>query len=585
MQIHINELLEKFAGDALEKHPVLKSKPFLKSLNAILKIDKINAFLREHDDKTEFDFIDAVLHHLNFSYYMSNKHRYNIPSEGRLIIVANHPLGGLDGLALLRAISEVRKDVKIVANQVLSEIPNLANLLLPFNVFSIQNQKNNIKRIEEALDNEEAVIFFPAGEVSRLQTNGIRDKKWMKGAVSFAARMKAPVLPIYIDGKNSAGFYTSSMLNKHFSTFLLPGELFKSKDKHITLNIGNIIPAETFSHSALTDKIQSKLLRKHVYRLAKNKQDIFKTENTIIHPVSSKLLKKELTTSKLLGNSGGDKFIYSVDYNTAPNVVKEIARLREITFRKVGEGTGKSMDFDTFDKYYKHIVVWDDKQLEIMGSYRLGISSEILQQYGKDGLYNSGQFEISDDFMPILEHSIELGRSFIQEKYWKTRALDYLWQGIATLFQEYPEVKYLYGAVSISDSYSDIAKEMIIFYYKKWYSGYEHMAKPFERFSISHKKLEELDSTFTGRDHIEDFHILKQSLKNLGHSIPVLFRKYTELCDFGGVKFIDFSVDADFNNSVDGFIVIDLSKLRLLIRDRYYKKEKPEQNKLERVIA
>lgn len=292
MQIHINELLEKFAGDNLKSHKTLRSKPMQKTLSALLKLDKINQFLREHDDKFDLDFVDAVLHHINFSYYMSNKHRNNIPSEGRLVIVANHPLGGLDGLALLRAISEVRKDVKIVANQVLSEIPNLQNLFLPYNVFSVQNQKNNILKIEEALQNEEAVIFFPAGEVSRLQTNGIKDKKWMKGAVSFAAKLKAPILPIYIEGRNSAGFYASSLLHKHFSTFLLPGELFKSTGKHITLKIGNVIPSETFSHSALTEKIQSKLLRKHVYRLAKNKQDIFKTEKTIIHPVSRKTLKK-----------------------------------------------------------------------------------------------------------------------------------------------------------------------------------------------------------------------------------------------------------------------------------------------------
>ncbi len=581
MQININQILEKFAAEAISKHPFLKSKAIIKSLNSILKLDKVNSFLAENSDKQDFDFIDSVLHHLNFSYYMSNRHRANVPSEGRLIIVANHPLGGLDGLALLRAISEVRKDVKIVANQVLSEIPNLANLLLPYNVFSVQSQKKNILRIEEALNNEEAVIFFPAGEVSRLQTNGIRDKQWMKGAVSFASKTKSPVLPVFIEGRNSAGFYTSSLIYKHFSTFLLPGELFRSKDKNITLKIGNIIPAETFSHSALSEKIQSKLLRKHVYRLSKNKQDIFKTESTIIHPVSSKILKKELANSKLLGQSAGDKFIYAVDYANAKNVVKEIARLREITFRKVGEGTGKSMDFDIYDKYYKHIVVWDDKELEIVGSYRLGISSEILKEYGKEGLYNSGQFDISDDFRPILEHSIELGRSFIQEKYWKTRALDYLWQGIAALFQEYPDVKYLFGAVSISDSYSDLAKEMMVFYYKKWYSGFDKMARPIDRYTIPSKKLEELSKIFTGRDHIEDFNILKQSLKNMGYSIPVLYRKYTEICDFGGVKFIDFSVDKDFNNSVDGLIVLDLSKLRLLIRDRYYKNQKVE----EKVIA
>ncbi len=573
MQIYIKELLDKFASDVLLKHPMLKSKPVINSLNAMLKLDKVNAFLKEHSDKKDFDFIDAILQHLNFSYFMSNKHRNNIPSEGRLVIVANHPLGGLDGIALLRAISEVRKDVKIVANQVLSEIPNLADVLLPYNVFSFRNQKNNILRIEEALANEEAVIFFPAGEVSRLQTNGIKDKKWMKGAVSFASKMKAPVLPIFIEGKNSAGFYTSSLLNRHFSTFLLPGELFKSKDKHITLNIGNIIPADSFTHSGLNEKIQSKLLRKHVYRLAKNKQDIFKTENTIIHPVSSKILKKELTSSMLLGQAGSDKYIYSVSYSNAKNVVKEIARLREITFRKVGEGTGKSLDFDIYDKYYKHIVLWDDKELEIVGSYRLGISSEILNHYGSDGLYNSGQFDINTSFMPLLNNSIELGRSFVQEKYWKTRALDYLWQGIATMFQKYPDVRYLFGAVSISDSYSDIAKEMIVYYYKKWYSGYSDMAIPNKRFKISAKKMDELHTVFTGRDHIEDLHILKQSLKNLGHSIPVLYRKYTELCDFGGVKFIDFSIDEAFNNSVDGLIVIDLSKLRLLIRDRYYKKK------------
>jgi len=373
-----------------------------------------------------------------------------------------------------------------------------------------------------------------------------------------------------VKGRNSLLFYLISLLNKNLSTLLLPREIFKKKGKSIAIKIGNPIDSnKAFYHSSLSMKELSALLKKHVYRIGKNRKGIFKTYQTIVHPVPKTDLKKEFKKSLLLKKVDENIKIFLVDGNECPNIINEIGRLRELTFRSVGEGTWKKIDVDLFDTYYKQIVVWNDDNLDIMGAYRIGFCSELYAEYGISKIYTSSLFEYKTDFFPYLEQSIELGRSFIQEKFWKSNVLDYLWQGIGKAIEMTPGVKYLFGAVSISDYYSDTAKKMIVYYYSKWYKSNKIYAVSNNPLVLTKNELKDLKEMFDGNTKEKDYKILKNSLKIQGFSIPILFKKYTDLCREGGTVFLDFGVDKDFSHTVDGLILLDLSMLKEKKKERY----------------
>ncbi len=581
-EIDIKQLIESKSSDFFEKKPAFVNKFILFALAKFLKLNEINKFIRENHSVHGIEFISRLFDTLGFSYRISDRDKRKIPAEGKVIIVANHPLGGLDGLALVKAVREVRPDVRIVANDLLMKVENLTEVFLPLDVYSISGQKSQIVAIEQALLNEEAVIIFPSGKVSRLTMQGIRDLKWNNGATKFSTKMSSPILPIFIHGRNTLLFYFSAFLHDKLGMFMLPSELFRHNDKVITMIVGDLIPANSFK--SLKPKLQAKLLLQHTYKIGANKNGNFVTEKTVIHPIDTRLIKKELQNNELLGYTFDGKKIYLVDYAHANNVLKEISRLREVTFRKVGEGTGKTYDMDIYDLYYKHIVLWDEETLDIVGSYRLGITSEILNQFGKNGLYNSSQFALNDGFDEILTQSIEVGRSFIQQKYWKSNALDYIWQGIGAFLIRHPEIKYLWGAVSISDSYSDLAKGLIIGYYKKWYGGDKSWAEPVYEYVTPEKYLSEIASVLTADNHIDDFKKLKHALKNLNFSVPVLFRRYTELCEYGGSSFVSWCIDVNFNNSIDGLIILDMTKLKEEAKNRYYNQKSFVNKSTEKVL-
>ncbi|MEE4310371.1 MAG: GNAT family N-acyltransferase [candidate division KSB1 bacterium] len=568
--INLKEIFDAHLPGYFDKYPKFISRLVLNLLERILMIPEINQFLARGKDKHGFEFIDELFDYLDFSYLISSQDQLKIPSEGKTIIVANHPLGALDGLALLRAVATVRQDVKIVANDILMHVDNLSDHFLPFNVFSTRPQRKHIEGIRQSILNDEAIIFFPAAEVSRLSLKGIRDRAWLNGPLYFARKFQTPVLPIYIKARNTYLFYYASLLHKRFSMFLLAREIDKKRNKSITLRVGDPIPSEHFTSSVINTKYQSRLLKRHVYRLGKKKPGIFKTVKTIIHPVDTKIIKNELAHAQLLTTTSDGKSLYLVEFDRSPNVVKEISRLREVTFRKVGEGTGAKTDFDRYDKYYKHIVLWDDDSLDIVGSYRLGLSKDIIDEYGVDGLYNASLFNFSDRFMPYLEQSLELGRSFVQQKYWRSNALDQLWQGLAAFVAQKPQIKYLFGAVSISDNYSSVAKNMIVYFYNKWFGDKENLVTAKYRYVLSRQQEKEMSQILNSEEYENDFINLKSTLKNLGFTIPILFRRYSELCEKDGVKFLDFDVDKDFSNCVDGLVILTLDKLKPSKRKRYF---------------
>ncbi len=201
--------------------------------------------------------------------------------------------------------------------------------------------------------------------------------------------------------------------------------------------MGDPIPATAFTATAFEPRVLTKLLQKHTARVGKGRKGLFKTESTIAHPVDRRLLRTELRQAELLGLTGDGKSILMVD-GSRRNVLREVARLRELTFRSVGEGTGGRLDLDAYDRYYKHLVIWDEAALEITGAYRFGVAGPILAERGKAGLYSASLFEYGPAFEALLPHSAELGRSFVQQRYWNSRALDQLWQGIGAFLLSRP---------------------------------------------------------------------------------------------------------------------------------------------------
>ena len=562
------EIIKKFPS-LTDKRPMIKESLF-KVAQKIIHEDTINDFLTLHSHLEGFEFVEAVLDYFKLDFTYSSNDIENIPATGKVVIIANHPLGALDALCLLKLISIVRKDVKIVANDFLTGISSLDSLFIKIDNYKQSQSKKSIQDIYDALDSEKAVIIFPAGEVSRVSPYGIRDGKWQKGFLKFASKSKSPILPILVDAKNSKTFYTVSVLNKTFSTILLSDEMFKQKDKNINIKIGKIIATKDINPNNIPKDILVNIYKKHLYSLKKGKKSFFQTQNAIAHCENRQQIKQELKESMFLGKTSDGKVIYLYSYKSDSIVLKEIGRLREISFRKVKEGVNKKRDTDKYDKYYKHIVLWDEDDLEIVGSYRVGNSKEILKKYGFDGFYSNTLFEFQNEFIPHLNNSVELGRSFVQPKYWGTRALDYLWFGIGAYLKANPEVKYMFGPVSISGSLSPIAKDLIINFYSNYFKANSKIVKPRLKYKYNYENNELLNMN-ANKNYKIDLKILKDSLKAIDATIPTLYKQYGDLCEDGGVQFHGFNIDPNFSNCVDGFIIVDIEEIKKAKKLRYIK--------------
>ncbi|KLE03265.1 GNAT family N-acyltransferase [Aliarcobacter butzleri] len=565
--IDIQKEIEKKFPKIKEKENILK-KSLLKIAKKIVHEDSINQFLSQNSHLKGFDFVDAVLDYFDFDYTVSSNDLQNIPSTGKVIIIANHPLGGLDALCLLKLVGQIRKDVKILANDFLVGFEALHSLMIPLDNFKDRQSKESIKKIYEALKNEEAIIIFPAGEVSRATPKGVKDPAWNKGFLNFAKNSNSAILPIFLDAKNSKTFYTISLINKTFSTLLLSNEMFNKKSKNINIKIGQIIPSENITPKGLNKDFLVNLYKKHLYALKKGKKSFFQTQSAIAHPVSKIDLYNELKKSPLLGQTNDGKKIYLYDYVEDSIVLKELGRLREISFRKVGEGVNKKRDLDKYDVYYQHIILYDKNELEIVGAYRIGNSDMIFKEFGTKGFYSNTLFQFNDEFMFYLQNSIELGRSFVQPKYWGTRALDYLWYGIGAYVKANPNIKYMFGPVSISGAFPVIAKDMLVFYYNYYYSSEKNLVEARTPFSYS-SHIHDIKEFFTLEDKKRDFKSLKIALSNIGVNVPTLYKQYSELTLDDGVKFLDFNVDKNFGDCIDSFILVEIDKIKDSMKQRY----------------
>ncbi|MCG6938713.1 MAG: lysophospholipid acyltransferase family protein [Gammaproteobacteria bacterium] len=557
------------------QYPSLHAKhnSLVKPLTAFLRLlfheSEVQSFENKYQHLTGMDFVEQVLDYFDFNYTVSQRCLEKIPSYGKIIIVANHPIGTLDGLALLKMVHKVRPDVKVVANQMLATMNAVEPLLLPVDNINGKTAKDNIKDIIEFVKNDSALIIFPAGEVSRFSPKGIKDGEWNKGFLNIANSTKAPILPVHINGRNSVFFYALSIVAKPLSTFWLVNEMFKQENKSIIFKIGDKIEHDSYSQHNVSLRDTAALFKRHVYMLGANKKLVFRTQEAIAHPECRQRLRKELNNCQLLGETDDNKKIYLFEYRPDTSLMREIGRLRELSFRAVGEGTGRRRDIDKYDREYMHLILWDEAELEIAGAYRLCDTNKILSYADIDSIYTTSLFKYEREMKPYLYRGLELGRSFVQPRYWGKRSLDYLWYGIGALLRNNPQYRYLFGPVTISNTYPQSAKDALVHFYTLYFGTDIKPVAAFLPYQIDDKASEALADVFAGDDYNKDFKKLKSILSMTGHTVPTLYKQYTEICEEGGIIFSDFNIDPEFSDCVDGFIIVDIDKIKPKKKKRY----------------
>lgn len=560
-------VIKKFP--AFASQPGLIRRPTVSFLKKVIHQDKVNEFLKKNQAIEGFEFIDAVFDYFNFSYSVSARDRANIPAEGRVVIIANHPIGSLDGLALLKLVGEVRDDVKIIANDLLLNFNNLRNLFIPVDNMGSGSALRSFRAILTALENEQAVIVFPAGEVSRARPTGIKDSRWRPGFLHFCRKTSAPLLPIRIEAKNSLLFYGASMLFKPLGTALLAHEMFNKRSRTIRFSVGEAIPASQLRTDALHDRTLVKRLKKHLYQLGRQRNPIFETVRTIAHPEDRQTLQEELQRAELLGETRDHNRIYLFDAFPDSAVMREIGRLREVAFRKVGEGTGSKRDLDQYDQHYRHLVLWDRERLEIAGAYRLGEGSHLLRRFGEEGFYTRSLYVFKPELRPYLEQGVELGRSFVNPDYWGKASLDYLWQGIGAYLRTRPQVRYLFGPVSMSADYPAHLMDVLVYFYQRYHACEQILATAHHPYRLSAERVRQLDGEFADRGREQAFDFMQEMFLTHDRKLPILFKQYSAVYEEGGFQSLVFSRDPDFGDCLDGMCMGDLSKLKASRRKRY----------------
>jgi putative hemolysin len=548
-----------------------------KALMQIFSYNKLNKVYSSTYDEDPIIFINSILEHLDIKYELPDKDIENIPSSGAFITVSNHPFGGVEALILLRIISSRRTDIKAMANFLLQRIDPLKEYILPVNPFETRKEvKSSFLGIKEGynyIKDGHGIAIFPAGEVSTYQTdsNLIVDREWQESALKFIKKTEVPVIPVYFHGTNSRWFHILGRIHPLLRTAKLPSELFNKKNKTIRIRIGK--PISLKEQAEFKDVARyGRYLRARTYSLGTNLEakrfylnfSVRRSKKIlpVADPVDPKILKAEFDSIRKNHELFSNKN-YSVIFaptQVIPHIFEEIGRLREVTFRAAGEGTNKSTDVDEFDFYYHHLVVWDDAEEKIVGAYRIGKGKEIFSQYGMNGFYISTLFRMTKGFVPYLGESLELGRSFIVAEYQrKAMPLFLLWKGLLTVLLQNTDYRYLIGPVSISNDFSRFSKSIIVEFIKNNYydSGLAKYIKPRKKFTVKYDK--KVDSEIIIDNANNDISKVEKVVSDVesGYRIPVLLKKYLEV----NARIIGFNVDPDFNNCLDGLIMLDVYKL------------------------
>ncbi len=547
-------------------------------LMRLLRISTINRIYNRNKEKKDLEFLNSLMEEFQIEFEIPEEDLRRIPKQGPFITVSNHPLGGIDGILLLKLLIEHRPDFKIIANFLLHRIEPLKPYVMPVNPFEThKDAKSSVAGIKNALlhlKDGNPLGIFPAGEVSTYRDGKlVVDKPWEEGAVKLIKKAEVPVIPIYFHAKNSRFFYFLSKINDTLRTAKLPSELLSQKDRVIKVRIGKPISVKDQTEYQDINAFYE-FIRKKTYMLAnpfEKTQKILSTQNLKISSPPKKISSQKNVNSfikevqnlrdkdkRLLISKNYEVFLAAA--KDIPNLLHEIGRLREITFRDVGEGTNKSIDLDKFDKYYYHMFLWDNKENCLAGAYRMGLGKQIYKRYGIQGFYIQSLFRFEPELYGMMEQTIEMGRAFIIKEYQqKPMPLFLLWKGIVHVTLRYPEHKYLMGGVSISNQFSEFSKSLMIEFMKShYYDPYvAQYIQPKKEFKV---KLKDADKDFVfdaAKADMQKFDKVIDEIEPGALRIPVLIKKYVKQ----NARLVAFNVDPKFNNAVDGLMYIKIVDL------------------------
>ena len=548
----------------------------------LLRTTRLSVINKEYEKRKHFsgtEFIDSVLKAFEIDFEIPEEDLKRIPKNGSFVTISNHPLGGIDGMILMQLLIEQRPDFRIIANFLLQRIDPLKPYIMPVNPFEDHKEaKSSLKGIKDAIlhiREGKPLGIFPAGEVSTFrEKNVIVDRPWEPAAIKFIQKAKVPVIPIYFHAKNSTFFYRLASISDVLRTAKLPSEMLSQKKRKIRVRIGNPISVQD-QKAAPNIEALTALLRRKTYMLGNvfEKKSFFKklpknlkknkNPKEIAGETSDTLMMQEISAcrhldKRLLQSKNYEVFLAKKEI--IPNILNEIGRLREITFREIGEGTNNATDLDMFDDYYYHMFLWDRDAGKIAGAYRMGMGAEIYASRGINGFYLQDLFRFDKELHTMMSQSIEMGRAFIIKEYQqRPMPLFLLWKGIVHCTLRFPQHKYLIGGVSISNKFSNFSKSLMIEFMKShYYDPYiAQFVRPKKEFKVN---LKDGDKDFVFDETKADLTKFDRFIDEIEPGnlrLPVLIKKYIKQ----NARVIAFNVDPLFNDAVDGLMYIRIADL------------------------
>jgi len=531
-------------------------------------------------------FSDRVLDQIGVTYTFDAAHLDAIPKTGPVIVVANHPFGGIEGIVLMALLKKVRPDVKTMANFMLSLIPEMREDFIFVDPFASRSAvRANIRPIKESLGwlkEGHMLMVFPSGEVSSLDRKvmRVRDPAWSPSIAALVRKSGATVVPMYLPGRNSMLFSVAGLIHPLLRTLMLPRQMCCMGGRTIQVRIGTPLSTKALEAHATDDVQMIRYLRFRSYLLAERESHRSRhhfllhppmlPQDPVIAPEPTEVLVRELAAlpprRKLAEN--GDMQVWYAPATEIPHILQEIGRLREVTFRIVGEGTGNAIDLDDFDPYYYHLFLWNTTRQEIAGCYRLGLADVIIDQHGIKGLYTRTLFKFDERLLASIGPAVEMGRSFVRLEYQKAfTSLLLLWRGIALFIAQNPRYKTLFGPVSITNEYREASRCMMLACLRQtcWDEGLAKMVSP--RIPPKPPKQAEWSMPdyaylLNDLDQVADY---VSEIEPDGKDVPVLIKQYAKL----GGKLLAFNLDPDFSSVVDGLITVNLTQTPRRILRRY----------------
>ena len=549
-RIGISTVLNRTEGRALKF-----VEPVLNRVTGMTKIRKI--YETKLQGKREDEFIDGVINELNVSFDLQDKELGRIPAEGPVIVVANHPFGAHDAILLASLLRKVRSDYKIMANGFFSAIDEMQDRMILVNAFKSKNKENSNPLRESVKYLKEGGILgvFPSGTVSHFDVNKrcVTDPEWSETIAGLVKMTGATVVPIHFSGRNSLRFNIAGLIHPMLRTAMLPREMMRKK-KEIKVHIGHAIDGKYLCNmndrKRLTDYIRMRCYLQKEQAEKRTEESVLDKAQDIIAPVNSFLLEDEI---RLLDRDEHmldfkEYSVYCTKASRVPSIMREIARLREVTFREVGEGTGKAFDMDSYDEYYLQLFIWNREKSEVVGAYRIG---EVCSYNNRNMLYTNEFYDLNKEFFEKYSPGLEMGRSFVRKEYQrKPYSLMLLWKGICEYVARNPKYRYLFGAVSVSSEYTSKSRGMIA---NLLVAKDDKLKSKMPAKIKINKELKDYCRKYSV-ENPQDISLLVKDIEEDGKDVPVLVKQYMKL----GGRFLSFCIDKEFNSTLDGLIVVDL---------------------------